>query len=265
MQTFARPSFASDRNLEFSIIIPTLNEGAHIGRLLNSLHSQLIDNFEIIIADGGSQDATAKIARSFGARVFVLEGAKEFEARNYAAAQSKASILVFTCADVIFPRTALKSVLHQFQTDSGLVALTGPDIPYDGGPTLWFTYGLYNILRLLFSRLPYPLKAFSSSTNFLVVRRETFEHSGGFRANDVNADGLMGRYLASHHKTFFDSRLSVYISARRALSWGFSRFARHYLYVVENFFPRISKQQWFQMLKSGSSERHGQIHGDKEA
>src|SRR6266487_1731850 len=95
MQTFARPSFASDRNLEFSIIIPTLNEGAHIGRLLNSLHSQLIDNFEIIIADGGSQDATAKIARSFGARVFVLEGAKEFEARNYSAAQSKASILVF--------------------------------------------------------------------------------------------------------------------------------------------------------------------------
>ncbi len=246
--------------VELSVIVPTLNEGTHINQLLNSLHSQSTDNFEIIVVDGGSQDQTTKIAESLGARVFVLEGAKEFEARNYAAEHANGPLLVFSCADVVFPQFCLSAVSRHFKENSDLAALTGPGVPYDGGPILLFVYGWYNTLRFLFSRLPPPVKAFSSSTNFLVVRRQTFQQSQGFKNHDVNADGLMGRYLANNHQTLFDNRIFVYISARRAVNWGLTRFTRHYLYVLENFFPGIAKQQWFKTLKYRSGKSHGEIH-----
>ncbi|HEX4920535.1 MAG TPA: glycosyltransferase family 2 protein, partial [Candidatus Bathyarchaeia archaeon] len=164
-------------------------------------------------------------------------------------------------ADVVFPPKSLERILRHFHDDEGLVALTGPDLPYDGGPGLSVTYRFYNTLRFLFSRMPLPLKAFSSSTNFLVVRRDAFEESGGFRTDDVNADGRMGRYLAKRHRILFDNGAVVYISARRALNWGMARFSRHYFYVLENFVPWLSGQHWFQTLKSRSGKSHGEIHG----
>ncbi len=254
---------ASTRNnVELSIIVPTLNEEAYISQLLGSLHSQSTNSFEVIVVDGGSQDDTLKVAASLGARVFVLQGSKEFEARNYAVAHSRAPLLMFSCADVIFPPTALNSILRHFQNDADLAALTGPDVPYDGGPALRVIYSIYNTLRFLFSKFPSPLRAFSSSTNFLVVRRRTFEQSGGFKVNDVNADGIMGRYLVDRHRTLFDNDVIVYISARRASNWGMARFTRHYLYVLENFFPPISGRRWFRNLKSKSGKSHGEIHNE---
>jgi glycosyltransferase involved in cell wall biosynthesis len=251
----------SKDNVEVSIIVPTLNESEHIRRLLASLQSQTSVESEIILVDGGSRDGTAKIAQTLGARVFVLEGANEFDARNYGVTQSRGKVLLFTCADVVFPRDSLAAVQHHFTEKPSLAALTGPDVPYDGGPTLLFIYGLYNMLRFLTSRLPYPHRTFSSSTNFLAVRRGVFSDTGGFNSNDGNADGMMGRYLVSRYQTFFDNRIPVYISARRAKSWGLIRFTRHYVYVVENFLPRISLKQWFQSLKSKSRKSHGEIHG----
>ena len=261
---YTLPGARSSGSVEISIIVPTLNEAEHISRLLASLQSQSTVNPEVIIIDGGSRDGTAKIAQSLGAKVIVLEGAKEFEARNYGVAESKGPLLIFTCADVVFPRNSLESVLRQFRENLSLAALTGPDFPYDGGLVLLFIYGLYNTLRFLSSRLPYPYKAFSSSTNFLVMRRGIFSETGGFKSDDVNADGLMGGYLVSRYATIFDNRVPVYISARRARTWGIARFASHYLYVLENFLPDISRQKWFGRLKSRSANKHGEIHGRRD-
>jgi glycosyltransferase involved in cell wall biosynthesis len=52
-----------------SIIIPTLNESATLGRTLR--HLSLLDPpiEEIIVADGGSQDNTPEIAKAAGVMV----------------------------------------------------------------------------------------------------------------------------------------------------------------------------------------------------
>ncbi|HZD13496.1 MAG TPA: hypothetical protein VE177_08280, partial [Candidatus Binatus sp.] len=201
-----------------------------------------------------------KVAESLGARVFVRKNSREFEARNYGVKNARAPLLIFSCADVIFPSNSLMITRDRFRKNSSLAAFTGPDVPYDGGTTLRLVYLAYNTGRFLFSRLPRPFKAFSSSTNFLVVRKAVFDQSGGFKSDDINADGLMGRYLSSNHRVRFDNGVIVYISARRASSWGISRFSRHYLYVLENFFPRLSRQGWFNGLKTKSGKRHGDIH-----
>ncbi|MEQ8504162.1 MAG: TIGR04283 family arsenosugar biosynthesis glycosyltransferase [Rhodospirillales bacterium] len=51
-----------------SIIIPTLNAAQDLGRALDGLKGGGIDH-EVIVVDGGSTDATLRIARAFGARV----------------------------------------------------------------------------------------------------------------------------------------------------------------------------------------------------
>ncbi|MEP3838048.1 MAG: TIGR04283 family arsenosugar biosynthesis glycosyltransferase [Algibacter sp.] len=50
-----------------SIIIPTLNEEAQIGKLLEHLlaNSSDLNNLEIIVVDGGSQDNTTRIVKDF--------------------------------------------------------------------------------------------------------------------------------------------------------------------------------------------------------
>ena len=48
-----------------SIVIPTLNEAANLGALLEALNADPADK-EIIVVDGGSVDATREIARGAG-------------------------------------------------------------------------------------------------------------------------------------------------------------------------------------------------------
>ncbi len=57
-------------SLNTSIVIPTLNAGAGLGRTLKALTQEPVaGTVEIIIVDGGSDDATIAIANAYGARV----------------------------------------------------------------------------------------------------------------------------------------------------------------------------------------------------
>ncbi len=57
-----------------SIIIPTLNEGRNIGRIIRAIKGTLCDyDYELIVVDGHSHDDTVKIAKSLGARVLYDE------------------------------------------------------------------------------------------------------------------------------------------------------------------------------------------------
>lgn len=57
---------------DFSFIIPTYNSEATLALVLNSIRDQRYsqDFIEILVIDGGSQDATLKIAASYKARIF---------------------------------------------------------------------------------------------------------------------------------------------------------------------------------------------------
>lgn len=52
-----------------SIVIPTLNEQAALGRLFKELDADGSASHEVIVSDGGSDDATEFVARGAGAKV----------------------------------------------------------------------------------------------------------------------------------------------------------------------------------------------------
>ena len=58
--------------MELSVIIPTFNSGKVIRRCLESILSQTFKDFEVLVMDGGSADATAEIVQSFGDKRVLL-------------------------------------------------------------------------------------------------------------------------------------------------------------------------------------------------
>lgn len=55
-----------------AVVVRAYNEEAHIGRLLEGIAQQTVQDAEIILVDSGSTDATAAIARRFGAQVISI-------------------------------------------------------------------------------------------------------------------------------------------------------------------------------------------------
>jgi glycosyltransferase involved in cell wall biosynthesis len=80
-----------------AVVIPTFNEGASIGPMVSAIPRDLVSR--IIVADGGSSDATAARARDAGAEV--LEVGRGYGRACLAAAMaaSDADILVFMDGD----------------------------------------------------------------------------------------------------------------------------------------------------------------------
>ena len=89
----------------FSIIIITLNEAERIARLLQDLTEQTYRNFEVILVDSNSDDATCEIAKRFGHRlpklsINVMNQRGVALGRNTGASLAQFERLLFLDADV---------------------------------------------------------------------------------------------------------------------------------------------------------------------
>lgn len=82
-----------------TIIIPTLNEAAALPGLLELLRAQEGISLELLVADGGSTDATPNLALAAGARLLTVTPPGRGRQMNQAAAQARHPELLFLHAD----------------------------------------------------------------------------------------------------------------------------------------------------------------------
>ena len=248
------------KNPNISVIVPTLNEENNLQTFLESVTKQPIVSHETLVIDGGSKDGTSKIAEAYGAKVVVLPGYGEFISRNIGAKMARGELLLFTCADIIFPSNVFQKITEKFRKNPNLIAISGPGHPFDAPFLGRIEYAVYDLFRYLLTKLPKPLKRFSTSTNFLVIRRSSFDKTGGFLTDDINADGLMGRELLEMGEVDFFMDTDVYASGRRMKNMGFFAFNRHYLYALENVFFFTSEITLTKSIKMSSKMKHGKMH-----
>ena len=91
-------------NAQFSIIIPTLNEAANIGRLVPYLRENGgAAVAEILVVDCQSSDGTAQIAAAAGAKVLICEVCSRAAQMNMGAQEAQCDVLYFVHADTIPP------------------------------------------------------------------------------------------------------------------------------------------------------------------
>ena len=124
-----RPWRAGDASPRVSLLICAYNEEASIGaRLENALAlDHPAERLEIVVASDGSTDGTNEIVRGFesrGVRLLALPRRGKIPALNAAVASARGEILVFSDANSIYERGALRELLRPF-ADPGVGGVAG--------------------------------------------------------------------------------------------------------------------------------------------
>jgi rSAM/selenodomain-associated transferase 2 len=95
-----------------SIVIPTLDEETRIAATIDAARAAGVH--EVIVADGGSSDATVAIAESRGARVIAGERVRAKQL-NRGAAEATGDVLIFLHADTLLPLGAADAVTRAIE------------------------------------------------------------------------------------------------------------------------------------------------------
>jgi len=168
-----------------SIVVPVLDEERTIAGLLDHLAS-LAGRFEVIVADGGSRDATPGLAREHPLRPLVLQATRGRASQcNAGAAASRGSALLFLHADTRLPADAHRSLAE---------ALADPSIA-GGNFELQFD-GADRFSRLLGAWYAVQRRAgIYYGDSAIWLRRSVFERLGGFLAMAIMEDYDLVRRL----------------------------------------------------------------------
>jgi glycosyltransferase involved in cell wall biosynthesis len=165
-------------NQKLSIIIPTLNEEKYIPLLLESIKGQNFNgDYEIIVADAGSEDKTKEIAESYGCRV--VSGGLPAKGRNQGARAASGDLLLFLDAEVVLSKNFLEKVLSEFK-ERNLDAAGCAIEPIEEKwiPRFVFPKFSYNLLynwpaRFLENALPY-------ASSMILIKKDIHERLRGF-------------------------------------------------------------------------------------
>jgi rSAM/selenodomain-associated transferase 2 len=153
--------------LPISVIVPTLNEAAHLPATLANIRATFPES-EIIVADGGSTDDTPRLAAHLGARLITAATGRGSQLAA-GAAHAGGELLVFLHADTRLPANAGSVLTRSFARPE--VALGTFRLRFDhAGPLLrasaWLTR-----FDSVFTRF---------GDQGIVVRRAFYQELGGF-------------------------------------------------------------------------------------
>lgn len=185
-----------------SVIVPALNEEGHIGACIESVSAD--GGCEIIVADGGSEDATCAVAAAYK-NVRVIKTSKGRGAQmNRGAAYAAGEVLLFLHADTILEKGWSRDVAAVLK-DEGVAGgaftfrIDRPELHYRLIET-WVK------LRCALLRLPY-------GDQGIFVRRRIFDLLGGYLEiplmEDVDIVGrikekgeirILGKSASTHHR-----------------------------------------------------------------
>jgi len=214
-----------------SIVVPVLDEAVAIPALLDDL-AELYGRFEVVVADGGSRDASAEMAREhpLGPRVVTARGrARQL---NAGAGAARGEALVFLHADTRLPYDAYTSLcraLRDHEIVGGNFALR-----FDGGDRFSRALGAwYAVQRRL---------GIYYGDSAVWVRRGTFEALGGYRDLAIMDDYDFVRRLERRGRTVCLPGPAV-TSARRWQRIGLGRTIASWVVIRWLYLAGVSPQR----------------------
>ncbi len=187
--------------MPISVIIPTLNEAACLAQTLRSIRAE--NPHEIIVVDGGSEDATCELAREADR---LLHGSRGRAAQmNHGAAHALGDVLLFLHADCALEEGALRAAEHclgQRGVAAGCyrMTVTAPGL----------SYRLINACATVRVRLT----GLIYGDQGLFVTRRFFERLGGFPPLRLMEDMFLSKQLRREGRVVVAPR-RIYVSPRR--------------------------------------------------
>lgn len=241
-----------------SVVIPAFNEEAGIAACLSSLIEQdYAGRVEVIVVDNASTDATADIARAYGARVIHEPVRGVCHARQRGTEAATGEIVVSTDADTTFAPTWLSQIEATLRAQPTLVATCGPcwfvDGPWWSAP---YTRTLFGITAWVYRRISRVL--YASATN-IAFRRSAWSGYDTRLTQGGDELGLL-RSLRRRGAVHFDPHRVTLTSSRR-LERGlvYSIFVTClYFYFCAYYLNRLTRRP---LLGSAPAIRASASHG----
>ena len=200
---------------KISVVIPTLNEGKRIRNCLLSIANQDFPySYEVIVIDGGSNDNTLKIVKSFDVTRVEEAELGRGRARQLGAEVATGDILIFTEADCIVPSDWLLKYYQIFTENPSVIGFSGSYEFIRGKKSINL------VLKWIFSFTDMVVRFTKGESTFrgtnFGVRREDILRHGGFKQQFSPFDDVEAGYrLANFGHVRYVPELKVKTDNRR--------------------------------------------------
>jgi glycosyltransferase involved in cell wall biosynthesis len=203
--------------MKVSVVIPVFNNEATVARAIDSVLAQEFDGeFEVVVVNDGSTDATASVLDGYRGRVTVLDRVNggQAAARNAGMRASHGEYIAFLDADDEWLEGKLEKAVAVLDRDPGCVLVFHDAIEVDGdrqilrpcmiSPAQAHAPSLAEMLEVTWQIQP----------STVVIRRAVFEAIGGFSEEFRGAGGedsfawLLARERGDF--AYIGERLSLY-------------------------------------------------------
>jgi len=210
---------------KISVVIPAFNEEKYLPSLLASLQRQTFRDFEVIVADAGSHDATREIAARWGARV--VEGGTPAAGRNRGAAAAAGEFIFFLDADVVLPDDFCECAWNELHRRKLKIA-TCEVLPLSSKTIDKTLHSLSNLSIKLMQYSAHP----HAPGSCIMIHRSLFKRVGGFDESLYLAeDHELAKRAAQYSPLRVLNSTYVMTSVRRLRKEGRFSLAGKYLQV----------------------------------
>lgn len=205
-----------NENVRVSICIPNYNNARYLKDCIDSAVSQNFQNYEVIVYDDGSTDASPEIIAHYGGRIRYLNAAQN-RGQPYATnkvvdmAQGE-YVLILHSDDQLLPN-ALADLFELFNMHPDAVMAVGERIEINGSDETRHIAPFYDANYRIPGIKQAKIFMFSSFLPCQVLfRKKVFKAAGGVDPNYiVNLDGLLWFKLSLHGDVLYrQNEVSIY-------------------------------------------------------
>jgi len=156
-----------------SFVVPAYNEERLIGKTLDAIHAaarEVAQPYEIVVANDGSTDNTAGLARAHGARVVDCQHRQIARVRNTGARASTGDILIFVDADTLISAAVVRAALEAIAggaVGGGATLRVDGRLPWWGPTVVWLTGACMRVMGW-------------AAGCYVFCTRAAFDAAGGF-------------------------------------------------------------------------------------
>ena len=203
-----------------SVVIPVYNGSKYLGKCLDAVSVSTYKSYEIIVADDGSTDNSAEIARKKEATVFQLsQQSGPAAARNYAAKKARGDILFFIDADILVQKGTIARMVADFNENPDVAAVFGS---YDDKPTEGNFISQYKNLFHHFHHQHSCKETFTFWAGCGATRKKCFEEVGGFNQRKYTKPSIEDIELGYRiHKKGYRMLLDRDLQVKHLKRWEF--------------------------------------------
>jgi glycosyltransferase involved in cell wall biosynthesis len=191
-----------------SFVVPAYNEERALPATLAAIHAAMAPigrEYEVVVANDASTDATAAVAEANGARVVPVEFRQISRTRNAGAAAARGDTLVFVDADTMVNEEVLRAAFTALEAG----AIGGGATPrFDAAAPRWSRFAMWVVIT------PMRLMRLAAGC-FVFVRRAPFEAVHGFDERHFAGEEVMLSWALRRHGRFVILRERVETSSRK--------------------------------------------------